>query len=163
MKEQVWHSGKYNPAFKHGMRKTTTYKVWCDMKSRCDNPKHIHFDKYGGRGIKYCDKWKTFLGFFEDMGVRPKLTFLDRQNNDLGYSKDNCKWVSSGESMFNKRTSNRNGLPRGVLRSDSGFKSTIRIQGKAYHIGCFPTKELASTAYLTMCLEWYGKIPPEKL
>ena len=53
---QVWHSGKNNANFKHGMRKTPTYTIWTDMKRRCDVSKHQHFDKYGGRGT-----WKTWI------------------------------------------------------------------------------------------------------
>ena len=51
----------------HGMYNTRAYQCWADMKTRCDNPENKYYKDYGGRGITYCEKWKTFQGFWEDM------------------------------------------------------------------------------------------------
>ena len=40
----------------HGMSKTRPYEIWIGVKKRCDNPKHKNYDRYGGRGIKYCNR-----------------------------------------------------------------------------------------------------------
>lgn len=42
------------------------------MKQRCDNVFCEDFPDYGGKGIDYPAKWKTFEGFYADMGEPPK-------------------------------------------------------------------------------------------
>jgi hypothetical protein len=37
---------------------------------RCYYPKHSNFKRYGGRGIKICDRWHDFRNFLADMGER---------------------------------------------------------------------------------------------
>jgi hypothetical protein len=53
---------------KHGhnnVGKTTkTYRAWQAMKSRCYNQKVACYDRYGGRGIRVCDRWlESFENF----------------------------------------------------------------------------------------------------
>lgn len=89
----------------HGLRYHPAYKVWCNLKTRCGNKRHKQFPDYGGRGIDVCISWQnSFAAFWHDMGVgyRPGLT-LDRTNNDQGYSKANCRWVSQGVNNINRR------------------------------------------------------------
>lgn len=86
----------------HGLSKSRLYSVWCNMRSRCDNPKVPCFERYGARGISYDPKWNRFENFYNDMvlGFDDHLT-LDRTDNKLGYSKDNCRWATI-------KTQNRN-------------------------------------------------------
>lgn len=81
------------------------YTIWAGMRARCNNPKNKHFKDYGGRGIKMCDRWEISLAnFAEDMGPRPSLDHsVERNNNDLGYSKENCRWATDVEQGRNKR------------------------------------------------------------
>jgi len=59
---------------------------------------------YGGRGIDVCDSWLKFENFYADMGPRPGKEYsIDRRKNDLGYSKENCKWSTKIEQNSNKR------------------------------------------------------------
>lgn len=85
--------------------KTTEYYIYSAMKDRCYNDKNINFTNYGGRGITVCDRWlNSFQNFYDDMGERPsKKHSLDRINNDLGYSKENCRWATQEEQMNNTR------------------------------------------------------------
>ncbi|MFZ4779370.1 MAG: recombinase family protein, partial [Terrimicrobiaceae bacterium] len=45
--------------------------VWNGMKARCSNPEHEAFPRYGGRGIKVCERWEVFENFISDMGISP--------------------------------------------------------------------------------------------
>lgn len=87
----------------HGMSRTPTYRSWVAMLTRCTNFDNHKFVDYGGRGIKVCDKWKRFDGFFEDMGIRPVNTTLGRIENDGNYEKSNCEWQGSVQQASNKR------------------------------------------------------------
>lgn len=80
------------------------YPTWNAMRSRCYLMTNKDYKNYGGRGIKVCDEWKNnFQKFLADMGERPKGKTLERENNDLGYSKDNCVWATQSAQTKNQR------------------------------------------------------------
>lgn len=73
------------------------------MKARCENENDPKYPRYGARGITVCDRWRnSFENFFADMGPRPsKLHTIDRKDNDLGYSPNNCRWATKKEQQRN--------------------------------------------------------------
>lgn len=93
---------------RHGIM-AKLYGAWSTMIQRCTNPALKCWKNYGGRGITVCNRWRnSFENFFSDMGLRPsgKHT-LDRKNNDLGYSPQNCKWATWKEQANNRRERRR--------------------------------------------------------
>jgi hypothetical protein len=87
---------------KHGMHSTHIYFVWRTMIQRCNNPNAGFYHRYGGRGIKVCDRWLKFEKFLEDMGERPDGMTIDRINNDGNYEPSNCRWVTHKENCNNR-------------------------------------------------------------
>ena len=72
------------------------------MVARCNNPKRKDYSRYGGRGIKVCERWLKLESFIDDMGVRPPNKSLDRIDNNKGYCKDNCRWATKYEQVRNR-------------------------------------------------------------
>lgn len=88
------------------------YEVWYSMKDRCYNPKNHNYPRYGGRGIKVCERWHNYFNFEDDMYeeyVKHKKeygvnnTSIDRYpNNDGDYEPSNTRWATYEEQNNNK-------------------------------------------------------------
>ena len=79
------------------------YCSWLAMRQRCYYPKHVKFARYGGRGIRVCERWRdNFVNFLSDMGARPPGMTLDRKDNDGDYEPSNCRWATPVQQMSNR-------------------------------------------------------------
>ena len=111
---------------------TCEYRCWLMMLARCYIKSTSHYDRYGGRGITVCERWRGtegFQNFYEDMGRRPGCGYsIERKNVNGHYEKSNCVWATQIEQA-NNRSSNR-------LITHSGRTMTIaqwaRVRGMSY-------------------------------
>lgn len=91
------------PRSTHGLSKTRTYNIWAMMWQRCTNPKAANYVSYGGAGVVVHPAWRDFGRFLDDMGHPPTETHtLDRINNTMGYTPENCRWADV-ETQQNNR------------------------------------------------------------
>ncbi len=120
---------------KHLDSNSSEYRTWDAMKRRCCNETTKHFEHYGGRGIKVCDRWRdSYSNFLADMGRRPSPKHsLDRIDNNGDYELANCRWTLQtiqirnrsiavtfewkGRQYSQMELSEMSGVPFGTLRS----------------------------------------------
>lgn len=104
MAAQKTHGLSRDPEKKR--RHTVLYTLWGNIKYRCNNPKSKDYANYGGRGITICDEWansyEAFHNWAIENGYREGLQ-IDRIDNNMGYSPDNCRWTTPKVNSNNRR------------------------------------------------------------
>ena len=99
----------------HGLygKNPKLYDVHRHMISRCYNSKDKAYKNYGARGITVCDEWRnkeTGLTNFFDWAYNNNYEStleLDRKDNNLGYSPENCHFITRQENCRNRRSNRK--------------------------------------------------------
>lgn len=97
----------YRPTKGKGLAQlhSAEYRTFRSMWKRCTGRDLKNARNYKLRGIRICDRWKSFKAFFEDMGPKPtpKHTLDRYPNNDGNYEPGNCRWATTKEQNRNMR------------------------------------------------------------
>lgn len=142
----------------HGLCEHPLYIIWRGMRVRCYKKWSKNYKNYGDRGITVCDSWEEdFINFYNDMllGYKEGLQ-LDRVDNDKGYYKENCRWVTNQQNQTNKGSKiGSTSKYKGVCwyRGGNRWLAQIYKDGKHYHLGTFKCEHEAAKAYNTKALE----------
>lgn len=106
LKAEILKSGALRRT--HGMTSSRIYYAWCNMKSRCNNPKNEMYKNYGGRGIRVCKEWadsfEEFMRWALNHGYSDEMT-IERINVGGDYTPKNCKWITAREQYLNRTDS----------------------------------------------------------
>ncbi len=117
----------------HGMSSHPLYAAWVNIKGRCFRTSHPDYKNYGGRGISLCVEWKQSFKCFSDFCLSNgwcKGLDIDRENNDLGYSPTNIRFVSRTINLNNTRVlkiTNTTGY-RGVTKCREKFVAVATLK-----------------------------------
>jgi len=121
---------------KHGMCLTSTYKSWRSMKTRTTNPNLREWHRYGGRGIKICERWMEFENFLVDMGEKPTPRHsIDRLDNDGHYEPENCRWATPVEQCATRSTTKLNWVGVCLMRNMYARGSRVGDVAHAFGVG----------------------------
>lgn len=127
--------------------RSTEHRIWTSMRKRCQNKNDESFPRYGGRGIRVCERWQKFEDFLADMGRRPPGTSLDRIDNNGNYEPKNCRWAPLTVQARNQRAKRSRLGVVGVYERRGRFCAQISRNRKIVRLGVFDTIEEASMAY----------------
>ena len=135
------------------------YNTYQGIRKRCLQKGDKDYHRYGGRGVKICERWSGVDGFFnfiEDMGERPVAYTLDRINSDGDYSPENCRWADINTQGLNKR----NVKYRGVIfyKSLNKYRARLSVNKIAYELGLFTDLEEAIEARKQAEIKYLGRV-----
>lgn len=84
------------------------HRIWSGIQTRCKpyDTGRPDWSRYGGKGIRVCERWKSFENFLADMGEPPPGASIDRINPRGNYEPGNCRW-STAKDQANNTTRNR--------------------------------------------------------
>ena len=133
------------------------YFVWKDMLRRAHSPKW-YIDNPTYKGCTIDEQWKYFTVFKQWLidNNWTKGMHIDKDlliPGNMHYGPDTCLIVDPQvNTFFVSRQSDRGEYPIGVVKVTNNktnpYAAKCRKKGKKYHIGYYPTEELAHTAYL---------------
>lgn len=120
------------------------YGVWSSMKERCENKRCHAYDSYGGRGIKVAEEFSEFWRFklWADSNGYAAGLWLDRTDNNKGYSPDNCRWTDVRTQMRNRRIKSKFGHCIYQHPDSSRYHIRVHVNGNLHNLGTHDTVEL---------------------
>lgn len=143
-------AGKQN--ITHNGTGTREYNIYKTMLNRCYNSKVKSYPKYGGRGIKVCDRWRGengFLNFIRDMGPRPSaIHSIDRYPDLNGdYGPENTRWATPREQAANTR--------RNRWIEWDGQRKILTEWARLYNLNARNLHRMLKKKTFEECMEYY--------
>lgn len=135
------------------------YTTHRNMMERCYNPKNKRYKKYGGSGITVQESWHNVSTFFSDMyesylicmGITGGNASLERVDNSLGYTVENCTWIHKNAQVFHREPQYRSKTGVSGVRYEEARNRyivswreypTSKERTKVFSVSKFPDKEV---------------------
>lgn len=154
-KNKLYNIGICDIPSKENGKMTKAYITWYDMLRRCYNEK-IHKKEPTYIGCTVCSEWFVFSNFKYWFDANYITNYhLDKDIITYGnkiYSPSTCCFVPSELNVLLNTNSKLRGLyPIGVSwkKRDHTFVASIKLYGKATHLGCYTNPEDAHNAWVT--------------
>jgi hypothetical protein len=113
-------------------------------------------------GSNYYAKRSVWKGedvyMHRDIMNTPKELQCDHMDhNGLNCLEENMRNCTNQQNMMNKSAYGRSSYLGVCLRGDGYISVSIKVKGKAKHIGMYPTEELAALAYDVAAMKYHGE------
>lgn len=132
--------------------RTHLYRIWNNMRQRCNNPKKPCYPYYGGQGVSVCAIWDDYQEFKTwalSSGYAPNLS-IDRYPDTTGnYEPNNCRWsTKTAQSRNQKAYENCSSKYRGVTwnKTNKKWMAQISIKNRNQYIGQYLDEVSAAKA-----------------
>lgn len=132
------------------------------MVQRCENSSTTEFHRYGGRGIRVCERWRSsYQAFLLDVGRRPTSRHtIDRIDNDGNYEPGNVRWATREEQGRNTSTTRMiSAFGETLCLSDWALKTGLKRETIAQRIdaGKSPEESVTTEVRIAARHEFGGK------
>lgn len=169
---------------RHGMHGTRIYKIFMDMKSRCNNKNDTSYRNYWWKWIAV--EWGSFELFYKDMWsaykqcankILEKDVTIERVDVYWNYCKSNCIWISKKQQADNKSNTHhithkwaklnieqrekRLGMRKWVLRMEifRGWTIGVAIKNKEiYDSRCYDVVWIRNKILKHIGISWTSKV-----
>jgi hypothetical protein len=96
------------------------------MLQRCCDQKHNSWRYYGARGVKVCERWRSFENFLADMGPRPSSGHsLDRKPG-ADYAPGFVRWATWPEQVETRAPADPYALSQAGKRGAAVKRARLR-------------------------------------
>lgn len=143
----------------HGDSNSKLYRVWSNMRGRCNNPTDSSYKHYGALGITVDKEWDNYTAFKEwavNAGYREGLSLdKDRKCIELGidpkrYGPSTCEWTTvTTQNQATKvlRSTNTSKYRGSSLTKEGFYRASITVSGNRIKLGTYRTALEASYVY----------------
>lgn len=84
-------------------------------------------------------------------------------NNSLNNRRDNIRLANFAQNVWNSKMKTGNSTKlKGAFKHKNRFRSQIKVNGKAIHLGVFNTAEDAHRAYCEAAIRYFGEFARSK-
>jgi len=88
--------------YKHGLRNHWLYQIHQNMMKRCYDKNRDRYDRYGGRGIKVCERWHDIRYFVEDLEHHDSSLSIERIDVNGDYCPENVTFIPMKDQARNR-------------------------------------------------------------